>query len=334
MSSSSSDGAYVPYSSRPEWSDVTGVAQAEPAGAPVVRIDYAPEYEDAADTFRAVLASGEASARVLALTEAIIAMNGAHYTVWHHRFRVLTELLSSPANANANDDQDDPPAWSLRDELRYVDRMAEKNPKNYQVWNHARLVSAALCANEDDRAGCLELNLTLTRRALDADAKNIHAWTHRLWCARAFDLWRAEPAFCDEMLQRDVRNNSAWSHRFVAALGEGGDDKADAAEIARREMGYAETKLRLAPDNESAWNYLRACAAKGGWGALGGECERVASEHAREGGPGRRHALALLAEARARRGDRRSAADAFEALETSADPIRARYWRWKREALR
>jgi protein farnesyltransferase/geranylgeranyltransferase type-1 subunit alpha len=296
-----------------------------------VRIDYAPEYEDASDTFRAVLASGEASARVLALTEAIIAMNGAHYTVWHHRFRVLTELLSSPAN-----DEDDDPPWSLRDELRYVDRMAENYPKNYQVWNHARLVSAALCANEDededDRAGCLELNLTLTRRALDADAKNIHAWTHRLWCARAFNLWRAEPEFCDEMLAGDVRNNSAWSHRFVATLGEGSDE-ADAA-AACREMGDAETKLRLAPDNESAWNYLRACAAKGGWGALGGECERVASEHAREGGPGRRHALALLAEARARRGDRRSAADAFEALETSADPIRARYWRWKREALR
>ena len=232
MSSSSFDGAYVPYSSRPEWSDVTGVAQAEPAGAPVVRIDYAPEYEDAADTFRAVLASGRASARVLALTEAIIAMNGAHYTVWHHRFRVLTELLSSPANAHANDDQDDPP-WSLRDELRYVDRMAEKNPKNYQVWNHARLVSAALCASEDDRAGCLELNLTLTRRALDADAKNIHAWTHRLWCARVSTCGAPNPHLRRDA-PKDVRNNSAWSHRFVAALGEGSsDDKADAAEIAR-----------------------------------------------------------------------------------------------------
>ena len=287
-----------------------------------MRIDYAPEYEDAADTFRAVLASGEASARVLALTEAIIAMNGAHYTVWHHRFRVLTELLLPRERARERRSRRPPVVASRRAPVRRS-HGGEKPEELPGVEPREARVRGAVRERRRPR-GVLEPNLTLTRRALDADAKNIHAWTHRLWCARAFDLWRAEPASCDEMLQRDVRNNSAWSHRFVAALGEGSsDDKADAAEIARREMGYAETKLRLAPDNESAWNYLRR-ARRRGWGrALGGECERVASEHAREGAPGRRHALALPrggeGEARGPKSRRRRVRGARD---ERADPIR------------
>ena len=172
-----------------------------------------------------------------------------------------------------------------------------KNPKNYQVWNHARLVSAALCASEDDRGAWAEPDPHEARpRRGREEHPRVDA---QAVVARAFDLWRAEPAAICGGCPKDVRNNSAWSHRFVAALGEGSsDDKADAAEIARREMGYAETKLRLAPDNESAWNYLRA-ARRRGWGRAPAAVQR-ASEHA-GGGAGRGHAL-RLAEARASAG--------------------------------
>ena len=57
MSSSDDDDyAYVPYAERPEWTDVVPIVQPESAN-PVVLIDYAREYVDAMNTWRAVYAS-------------------------------------------------------------------------------------------------------------------------------------------------------------------------------------------------------------------------------------------------------------------------------------
>ena len=60
--------AFVPFSSRPEWADVTPVPQ-DDGPDPVVPIAYAPEYREAMDYFRAVLASDELSQRAHSLTD-------------------------------------------------------------------------------------------------------------------------------------------------------------------------------------------------------------------------------------------------------------------------
>ena len=49
-----------------------------------------------------------------------------------------------------------------------------------------------------------------------SDAKNYHAWSHLIWLIERFSLW-ADPAhmvFVEELLDANVRNNSAWSFRY------------------------------------------------------------------------------------------------------------------------
>ena len=149
-SSSDDEAAYVPYARRPEWADVTPLAQPEPA-RPVVAIDYPPEYVDAHDYFRAVHASGEVSRRALDLTAECLRMNGANYTVWHRRWALVEALAAAEAETKASyvspaideddgEDHREHPAPSLVDlEFAYATAMALENPKNYQVWNHMRL---------------------------------------------------------------------------------------------------------------------------------------------------------------------------------------------------
>lgn len=68
-----------------------------------------------------------------------------------------------------------------------------------------------------------------------------------------YSLWSNELNFIDELLQNDVRNNSAWNQRyFVIAHTTGFKD-----DIIERELDYVEKRIFTYPDNESAWNYLR-----------------------------------------------------------------------------
>jgi protein farnesyltransferase/geranylgeranyltransferase type-1 subunit alpha len=70
-----------PYSTRPEWSDVTPLPQYDGMN-PIAPILYTDRYKDATDYFRGILKTGEKSERVLELTEDIIHLNPAHYTAW------------------------------------------------------------------------------------------------------------------------------------------------------------------------------------------------------------------------------------------------------------
>lgn len=80
-SSASSDDAKF-YHNDPKWSDVVPLPQNDGALHPLAAIAYTEEYSEAMDYLRAVMAKQEYSERVLELTEHVIGMNPAHYTVW------------------------------------------------------------------------------------------------------------------------------------------------------------------------------------------------------------------------------------------------------------
>ena len=65
----------------------------------------------------------EASERALALTEHLIYLNPANYSVWQYRAQVLLEMATSDASHQR-----------LRDELDFMDEFAQGNMKNYQIW--------------------------------------------------------------------------------------------------------------------------------------------------------------------------------------------------------
>ncbi|KAL4245673.1 protein prenyltransferase subunit alpha family protein [Abortiporus biennis] len=233
------------YSERPEWADVTPVPQYQGLN-PIAPIFYTPQYKDATEYFRGVISTGEKSERVLELTEAIIRMNPAHYTAWQYRYQTLI-ALKSPLDL----------------ELKLMDGIAIQFLKTYQVWHHRRLLLTALhdtpSSSSSQPAALAEL--AFISRVLMVDSKNYHTWSYRQWLLSYFDdvhLWTGEISFVERLLEEDVRNNSAWHHRFFVVFGRGQQQgEEDRPEVLKRELGYTKDQISLAPNNPSAWNYLR-----------------------------------------------------------------------------
>lgn len=57
-------------------------------------------------------------------------------------------------------------------------------------------------------------------------------------------------------MKDDVKNNSAWNQRYFVVNSTTGFTE----EALSREVEYTLGKIKLLPDNESAWNYLRGYA--------------------------------------------------------------------------
>ncbi|QSS62178.1 CaaX farnesyltransferase alpha subunit Ram2 [Histoplasma capsulatum] len=159
------------------------------------------------------------------------------------------------------------------------------NPAHYTVWHHRQLIMSnsqsfpTLPANEQQ----------FLMQMLALDSKNYHVWTYRHWLVRHFKLWDhpQELADVEALIDQDVRNNSAWNHRWTLKFGPRGavdsgmplgvddDDDDDDDDDERRschnkgslvvvdeelidaELAYAKTKILLAPENRSPWAYAR-----------------------------------------------------------------------------
>ncbi|CAA7266213.1 unnamed protein product [Cyclocybe aegerita] len=247
------------FSERPDWADVVPLEQYENI-SPLAPIFYTEEYKDATNYFRAIAKSGEKSRRVLELTESVIRQNPAHYSAWQYRYETLLALLtaSSPSGVISPSDP------LLVAEIELMDILAVRFLKTYQVWHHRRLLVALTRKPQRE--------LQFITRSLDADVKNYHTWSYRQWLLAYFggsvdstgdedvseDLWEGELDFVDTMLAQDVRNNSAWHHRFFVVWGCGvREGERDRERVFKRELTFVKQNISLAPSNPSAWNYLR-----------------------------------------------------------------------------
>jgi protein farnesyltransferase/geranylgeranyltransferase type-1 subunit alpha len=281
---------------------------------------------------RAIMAAEEHSPRVLDLTEHIISLNAAHYTVWLYRASTLL-ALDSP----------------IDQELEWINGVALDNQKNYQIWTHRQtLIDHLYPSISSDPAAVQALadsESAFMAEMFDEDAKNYHVWSHRQYVVRKLDLWdsAAELASIEGLLQRDVRNNSAWSHRFFLVFSHPAhttpgvratapDPRVPAA-VVDRELAFAQAAAYEAPQNQSSWEYLRGVLRKGGRALA--TLEEFAGEFASvpEGGKEEvksSHALDLLADAWAEAGEMAKADRALRLLGEKYDPIRKNYWEWKR----
>lgn len=72
---------------------------------------------------------------------------------------------------------------------------------------------------------------------LEQDSKNYHVWSYRQWLVKRFNLFDKEEelSWTQNMIEDDVRNNSAWNHRWYLMVGDK-DGKLESEEIVKREL--------------------------------------------------------------------------------------------------
>ena len=186
--------------------------------------------------------------------------------------------------------------------------------------------------------------LSFLSQMFEKDSKNYHVWSYRQWLVRQFSIWDQELPYIETLLTEDIRNNSAWNHRWFVVFSRYADPSsgtgADAAaikaepEIVERELEFAKAAIRLAPQNQSPWNYLRGVVKKreGGIGVLKAFAEEFA-DLGREDEVRSSHALDLLADIYAEEEEREKAGTALELLARKYDPIRKNYWNYRRGLL-
>jgi len=225
---------YVKFGDRPEFKDVQPVFQ-DDGPFPVCPISYSEQFADTMNYFRAMIQTNERSKRSLQVTTEAILLNPANYTCWYWR-RVVLESLNS----------------GYKDELEFVSYLARKHPKNYQIWYHRQIVVTILQDSSNE--------IPFTAEVLEEDSKNYHSWSHRQWAIKTFNLWDGELDFCEMLFKRDVRNNSSWNQRYFVIFHTLGEGKDLSTEVRQAEIEYAISKIKSAPNNESAWNYLRGMA--------------------------------------------------------------------------
>ncbi|KAI1328834.1 prenyltransferase alpha subunit, partial [Xylariaceae sp. FL0255] len=327
------------YATDPDWDDVAPLYQDEPAGA-LAAIAYPDDYAEAMGYLRAVMAHKEHTPRCLKLTEHIINMNPAHYTVWLYRFNIVKALKIS-----------------IPDEISWLNDVAREKLKNYQIWHHRQLLLDEYYDEiQSDQTVLDELRLSelaFLDDILTKDNKNYHVWSYRQYMVRKLDLWNSETELesIEDWIEEDVRNNSAWSHRFCLVFSNPTyttlkshsteHDPLIPANIIDREIIYAQMKIDLAPQNQSPWNYLRGVLVKGGR-PLSSVQEHVGSFIVNLGSTGKdeeaeeiksSHALDLLADICQETGDIDMARLCLRRLAEKWDPIRKGYWEYRAKLL-
>ena len=149
-----------------------------------------------------------------------IRLNQGNYTAWTFRRQLLHAL-----------------GKDLSDEMRWLNSVALDMEKNYQIWHHRRCVFEMWMRGLPDqipeeekdqvsnnpkftRKQAIDFEISLLYEIFDSDAKNYHAWSHKIWMVERYELW-SDPRhleFVDKMLDDDVQNNSVWSFRYFIVM--------------------------------------------------------------------------------------------------------------------
>ncbi|CAE7895554.1 FNTA [Symbiodinium necroappetens] len=320
----------LPYSQRESWKDISPIPQND-GPHPLAVIKYPLGFEEVHNYFRAIQQRNETSERALHLTADVIEHNSANYTAWYYRRRCLKDL-----------------GIDLEDERVFTDKWARDCPKNYQVWYHRRWLVSEMAARARSHTPGPEAEATIQQIAkteldyhlecmrVNSDYKNYNGWSHRQYILQQFNMWHEELPFVELLLEEDIRNNSAWNHRYTVVRNQSWP-LTDS--IRDRELAFAMQAIRKCASNECAWNYLSAFLGEGDgkvpWTsapALEMLCREVI--HAADNqGPSCCFAIQALANIHEARGEVQAALDQYERLK-ELDRIRAKYWCWRADYLK
>lgn len=131
----------------------------------------------------------------------------------------------------------------MHQELHWLNETALTHQKNYQIWHHRQLVV--------DRLDSPDGETDFIAQMFEQDSKNYHVWCYRQWLVKRFGLWdsgnheqaEGELADMDRLIEKDVRNNSAWNHRFFVVCGDENAAGVKDVEVRDREIRWAVLSL-------------------------------------------------------------------------------------------
>ncbi|CAM9854103.1 unnamed protein product, partial [Heterosigma akashiwo] len=166
----------------------------------------------------------------------------------------------------------------LEKELTMISHFLKLHPKGYQGWYHRRFVA--------EKTGCFKKELKFTEECLTiedtfeltSNSKNYHSWCHRQWALKMIlamndgnendgesiivQILEDEIKFVEAMIAKDLRNNSAWNHRWFVLHHLQSNDKIGVFYPGiKLDVDYCFKQIALAPHNLSPWLYLRGIIA-------------------------------------------------------------------------
>ncbi|EDO15823.1 hypothetical protein Kpol_1057p11 [Vanderwaltozyma polyspora DSM 70294] len=202
----------------------------------VCPIMYTDEYKQVMSVARRLMQEGEYSERALQLTSKAIALAPAFYTVWNYRYSIVEHLAKESGDVEGY----------MNKEMDWLDEVTLGNPKNYQIWSYRQALLKI------HPAPSVKRELPILQIMIDDDTKNYHVWSYRKWCILFFQDFTNELTYADSLIQRDVYNNSAWTHRMFVMK----HTNPSKHEV-REEIEYTKKKIEIVPQNVSSWEYLR-----------------------------------------------------------------------------
>ncbi|AET38872.1 bifunctional protein farnesyltransferase/protein geranylgeranyltransferase Ecym_3385 [Eremothecium cymbalariae DBVPG len=277
------------------------------------QIMYTEEYKELVGLLRGLMSVKEVSERALAVTTAMVEASPAYYTAWNYRYNIVKGLYEGDGE-------------KLNEELDWLDEFTLNNTKNYQIWSYRQVLLKLHPVPQFAR------EQPVMQVVLADDTKNYHVWSYRRWVVLFFKEFSQELEFSSCLIDRDVYNNSAWSHRMFVLK-----NTETKVQVVDQEIEFAKSKISLAPQNVSSWNYLRGLYEQ----FKGGQCDETTLEFALSFVNGffncddgtefpeiqSSYALEMLAHEYAKNSETHNKAKlAFEGLSKAYDPIRSNYW--------
>ena len=116
-------------------------------------------------------------------------------------------------------------------------------------------------------------------------------------------------------------------------------------DVVEREIEFTKQKIELAPNNLSAWNYLKGVLRRAGrdrqeveefclrFVGVDGDVEVLEDEKSGKRGVRSRHAVEWLGESWGEKGEMERCRRCFEVLGQEWDPVRRNYWNYRLKRL-
>lgn len=271
---------------------------------------YSEEYLSTMSSLKQYLETKTYTEEALQVTEEALSLLASHYTAWCFRLDIIKHL-----------------GKDLFEELNWCEEVAIANEKNYQIWNYRQRVIELIL--EDPALAAqfqVRRELPIFQMMISMDEKNHHVWLYRNWFVKRFKLYddSGELEFVNKLIDKDARNNSAWTHKFFLLF-----SRNDASEnIVAQELVFCKEKIALCPQNPSLWNYLLGIYASQErlLVELKDFCEQYANINDEEIQSS--FALETLAKIAVKQNDVLLACCYYDLLLQKYDPIRASYWNY------